>query len=552
MFKKNSDDKTISLIKSQLFKIYSKPTKWKKVFGFDDTRISLLDEINLHDNPILLKHIIHFILDNNSILANKTELKIVSFISSLSVSDLIRVDSTFRKYEYLDYKPKDFLLEQDLFPTISLNDLNKIRQFSSWQLLMGVASMSPSGFIRERAIELLADSDSGEEIKFLFLRFKDNVPQVREKAYKAIIQRLEPRYAGFLIKNMEFLPRTQFWLRAEEINLLSKIEQFFFSNITIESIINDLKSGNLCKRKVCAKFIASSKIPLLDSFNLIKKDPDPTVRRIFWNTIKLQNINDEIKDIVSLLFRDSDPKLRFEAINFAIERKLPFSDQFINEGLLDKSSTIREISRYFLRKTGKSNDDFRRIYLDIMSSNKLSAKIIDCLGEVGKLEDVELISPFLEHEQIAIQRASFLAIGKLCPTSLDNKVMNILINGSASMIKAVCFFVCHHIERFVFNDFKEVYFQSNKIQTQKAILKISDYASKWEKIIFWLLVLNENDSIKSLIKCRISSWNIMFNSSYVIPSESQIGEMKFLLKEKSKFIEPEDTNFLVFVLDSLS
>lgn len=54
----------------------------------------------------------------------------------------------------------------------------------------GFASFHPNGYVRERAVQLLANDFSGSELPYLLIRMNDWVEPVRKKAKDAVISRL--------------------------------------------------------------------------------------------------------------------------------------------------------------------------------------------------------------------------------------------------------------------------------------------------------------------------------------------------------------------------
>jgi hypothetical protein len=66
--------------------------------------------------------------------------------------------------------------------------------------VIALASMHKSGFVRERAVRLLAGRRDGGELPLLLVRVNDWVAPVREAAGAAVRARLQPAYAVHFVR----------------------------------------------------------------------------------------------------------------------------------------------------------------------------------------------------------------------------------------------------------------------------------------------------------------------------------------------------------------
>lgn len=542
-----------------MFNIYKKLiNKLLYYFRAKDKRLWILDQITFGHYPCELNSVLNMVLAKNPLVSEKARVKLGLYASNLSVKQLVLMDECFRSQSYAVcgyykignryFKVKKFCLNSSL-------SFNKLKQLQNWSLFVGMASMLPNGLTREKAIKILSESDSGCEIPFLMLRLNDHVWQIRDLAAKIIFEKLSKRYLKIFIKYIEFIPRARLRSKVDKINvvgdLLDEIEHFISLNLSPILLKDIFRKSNLYTRRVLAKLAGSSNINPLKAYDIIKNNNDHIAKIEYWKVIKNVASKNDCINIAKQLGIDHNPMLRCEAIKYLVSEKVTFAHQFTQDCLFDKSSKVRWLARHFLIKNGLTNEGLRELCINKLKETGVSSVLIDILGELGNVKDIEFLLTFLDGKLTPLSKHAFVAIAKISPEVLDKIVIRFLISTPPIMLSTIRRFICKHIEIFKFEELGNIYFNSANTKVKKAILIISNYATKWEKIIFWLKALEEEEWNKITINSYIKRWLLLFNRTHcVMPSLSQIDEMNELMRKKFELLGPALVELINYALRS--
>jgi hypothetical protein len=132
-------------------------------------------------------------------------------------SDLVSLDEACRRYGAPGW-PTNHWRWLDVHGLESCLPTNPESRFA----LLALASFHGTGYVRERAIDLLDAETSGAELPFLLVRLNDWVDPVQRRAFRAVRARIRDDYAQHFARWLELL----FRLREARRNQLTDIVQW--------------------------------------------------------------------------------------------------------------------------------------------------------------------------------------------------------------------------------------------------------------------------------------------------------------------------------------
>src|SRR6185437_7720312 len=139
--------------------------------------------------------------------------------------------------------------------------------------LIALASFHPSGYVRERAVRLLAWRRDGSELPYLLLRVNDWVVPVRVAAGSALHARIEPSYAEHFARCLPLVDDLRGARRAEHRPLTDAVEAFLCTDVAAPAVEEVLRTGTRAQRRACARIMAPRATPALLLHAATERDP---------------------------------------------------------------------------------------------------------------------------------------------------------------------------------------------------------------------------------------------------------------------------------------
>lgn len=276
-------------------------------------------------------------------------------------------------------------------------------------LLYGVYSMHRSGYVREKAVRALSQYGSSKTLPFLLLRLNDWVPQVRHLASVVLESILSQCRPVELISNLPLMDHIKSYGRADNDRLLSAIESRICEEGSYEELAEGMKNPIREVRRALMKMLPQRDQNLILAMAALG-DPDPIVRSLAFQ--KVATHKNTSHEIIRGLCRSKYSDQRRLAYMHVVSRADRDTKEILIEGLLDRSSGVRDICQYFLAK--KYQDDPIRYYAEKLPH---PAAILG-LGEVDPKGSAAKIEALLEgRAETRIVCAALVALGKVDPDS---------------------------------------------------------------------------------------------------------------------------------------
>jgi HEAT repeat protein len=263
----------------------------------------------------------------------------------------------------------------------------------------------PSGYVREKALKLLAQRTDGVEIPYLAIRTEDWVEPVRELARGSFFDRIVDANVDLLARHLVLFKDLS--KRGRGLH-----REFAFEYMP-DSQSPDFKAEGFAWAAAKSLFSKPGCIPALE---LLLRDPRSSIR---LRTCCLEVSGGEAR-LLRLALKDQDPQLQMAAMVMAVGRANDFLDELhgllkskgsgvrraalmwwfekgaelarlqLEPFLLDSSAGVREAAVYYAKKAGAPN--VQEVYRGALKSQQIRVRVIAIggladLGAWGDLPD---------------------------------------------------------------------------------------------------------------------------------------------------------------------
>lgn len=311
-----------------------------------------------------------------------------------------------------------------------------VRPGESASSVFGVASFHNNGRVRQRAVELLDDFHDGSEVPFLLLRLNDWVPNVREVARAAVIQRLKGGEFKSFAHNLFLMLRLDDCVRADHSEILWLFVEKLAGPSYEPAFLKAIESEDRFIRRRLFKL--AIKLENADSVRLVSiglQSGDPVLR--LWAAKRAQDVLDDeaLQEFIATTSGDRFAPVRREGLSAVIRRFPKEASSILKDAIFDRNRSIRAFAQFYLARLEASK--VSPIYRDALSQGKRdTATAIAGLGEVGAKEDVALVLQYAKSEQIKVRAAAIRAVGKLAGDDYVPVFLESLMDESPAVTRA--------------------------------------------------------------------------------------------------------------------
>ena len=203
---------------------------------------------------------------------------------------------------------------------------------------VAIATCHRSGFVREKAVVVLAECHDGMELPFLLVRLNDWVSQVRSVAATAVSARLSVPYAPHWVRCLALIEQVPFGGRAYHEWLKDEVGSLLQQAASRAALEAGLAAGSRVVRRACVRIAAG----LPDSPNVLRVallDSDPIVHRFAGNVLCKVLIGDALRGTRNHA-AGTPPNRCTVSRRLRIIRRSGAS-----RALLDRATSVRELAR---------------------------------------------------------------------------------------------------------------------------------------------------------------------------------------------------------------
>ena len=397
---------------------------------------------------------------------------------------------------------------------ISKSDIDIYQQsFSREQFLtlLSIASFNSSGYVRQKAVKLLAETVNEKAIPFIVYRLADWVQPVRESAVLGIRLFKKQEFIKALIDNLSIFEWLQKVQRANLSSIHSEVMEFVIRDN--KQFINDnFKSFTDKTRFVLAKEISNSEDITSDDLTLLLNDNHFLVRNL-----ALTQFDQLSQAEISRLLLDSSARVRLQTL-YKLKEKSDFSD-IIFAYLADNSSSIREFARYSLKN---KFPDFASTYNNNLLANKNIIGSLSGLGEINGKQFVGSIEPFLNDQRLKIRKTAFLAMRKLANDKAYSLALQNLDCEHIGIRNIAIEFLASSATTEALDKAREI-FENGQFELKKSMLKFFSKVGKWTTIADIMIgTIDPNENIRQLSLDFLQRWKNNAATYFTQPKQAEL------------------------------
>ncbi len=279
---------------------------------------------------------------------------------------------------------------------------------------LGLASFHHSGYVRQAALERLAQTHDGTELPYLLLALNDWVEPVRRVAHAAVLDRLHPAYAPHLVRNLPILLRLADRRRRDHQALVDDI----LSKLRSAPYCTHLAAGfddpdRLTRRTLFRLACAAQGPNRTDVLERAGRHDDPMIR--LWAAQLAPDAlgGPHLCAFLERLLADPTMPVRRTALE-ALSAHCPDRAPDVQRGaLLDPNPAVRWTARHLMKQ--RLEFDFAGIYRKALPAARGRTLLgaLGGLGETGVPEDDALILPFLAHPRVPVRQTALTALAEV-------------------------------------------------------------------------------------------------------------------------------------------
>ena len=349
---------------------------------------------------------------------------IKNYMHEKDVTEIVRLGERVRETTSIEWR-----LDWNRVKISALKRLFKSERDYFYVLLLG--TFHPNGYFRERCINILAEYP--DTLSFIMLRCNDWVSDIRDRAYTLAVQKMKICSISEVLQSAQILEKLKKSRRIKS-EYTESVEKAFRERIKADMYkvsVNEIHRYDYHTRKNLYNLLISG--GLLDYSQL--KSLLSLEKNTFCKRIIIRGVfNDENcpKEAADIFIKDKSAVVRRCALEYKFSMVGGYWNGLENL-LLDKYNCVSELAEFIVcRYTDISLVDFYSEHLK--DENPISA--VRGIGRYGKMENAELIMPFLESNSNGIVCETICSLGRLLGTKGEDIYFKFLQNKEPSISKA--------------------------------------------------------------------------------------------------------------------
>ncbi|MCA8969297.1 MAG: hypothetical protein KDC95_05915 [Planctomycetes bacterium] len=391
-------------------------------------------------------------------------------------------------------------------------------------VMLGTASMSRDGHVREAAVRRLSEIESGRELPFLLLRANDWVDAVRDSAKNAIHERISRgRHVDFL-DNLPLVLRLNDCRRADHSHLVASVSQMLTSLDSPELLIRGLRDDSRSIRRSCLQIAIDANFTEVVEAALDTTDIAIRCRaaRMLTNHADV----DRARSFVTRLLKDRTPAVRRIALRTILERFPHLRQMALQVALVDESSVTRRVA---IRNAGDRIDAAGFYRRQAVSTNSKMRRLgLLGLAECGTDDDATLAAGMLEDEVSSVRAAAVTAISRLSSEAHAHPIAAALEDPSPSVVKAARIAIGTRDVPYDARQIRRAFETSPHEHVRRAAWTVLCNGGKWARLRYSLLGLLDS-ALADRSARSLQDWLASFNKSFSDPTAEELVEIRSLL-----------------------
>ena len=468
----------------------------------------LEDRIKKGGVRAVIPYISRSLFDRRRGVAERTTALLSLLLQALPSSELPALDQEMRAYS---------VWRSASWDRLEPGDLRHLKQGPANWASLAVLSMHGSGYVREAALQRLAELRGGTELPYLFIRLNDWVAEIREFAESAVSERLTLKDAAGLVHLLPLVGRISHWSRAAR-NLESRIRAVLSSADSRLALLAGARAKDLAvRRQAVSLLIEAGGESMAAVLQTALHDKDVVVRTRAAAAAREALDGEQLRAALEQMGRNRAARVRQEALIGWVRRFPEESQDRLIDALLDRLAAARGLAQYELRTRGFDVVEFYRRRISEASSPEPEA--IAGLGEVGTAEESRLVIPYLSSVDGRTRGAALHAVDRIGGAERARLLVAALRDPAPSVSKVARRAIVANPTGVDFAAVLAGFLQDDRRYVRRNSFRVLITASKWSWLRYALIASSDHDSeIRAEGLRQLDIWVLKWNRSFVEPT----------------------------------
>jgi hypothetical protein len=482
-----------------------------RVFGPEmPARTQVLNQLATMASPALVPHLTIFGLVANSEERRQANAIVGAILDALNVRELLEFDRCVRDRVQISAggcTP---------WATLKAWDLSVLRgSEATAAATIGAASLHASGHVREAAVRLLDEVETGAELRFLLIRLNDWVPAVRSAAQQAVQRRLKSGYAVAFARNIDLIERLLHWERADHTVLLRWIVEYLRGEEGAHAVEAALGSAGVHQRRLLYTLLLSADRDCSDA--LVRRalaDDDPVCRLRGIRVASRHLSGDALRDVLHQALEDSFAPVRLVAARALAGGSFGDVESTFIALLMDTAPSIRAVARHRMRQAGWTDfiEHYARQLIDTSRDRMCIA--LRAIGEVGSAESALLVLPYVSTPDSRVAAAALRTLAVLDGDAYIAQFLDAVRTTQPGQGKEAARALSARIRLVDLNALWSMNVDQPWGLVRRRILALLFTAPKWDALLYLLSSLRDSHpSVVEFTREYLHRWLDRFNQS---------------------------------------
>lgn len=275
--------------------------------------------------------------------------------------------------------------------------------------VIGAASAHHSGYVRQAAVESLAEFSDGSELPFLIMRLADWVDPICEISEREVMSRICDEYLVHWERYLPLLGRLMLKRRGRQASVFQAVVELFCQTQHSELVQRVLShSGRRLRRAFARAAFASNPAAVSLVCDTCRLSADPILR--FWAAQRCEQAlaGDALDaELHRLMGERLMPVRRIGLLAYARRHPERVTDLWLRS-LMDPHRSVRELSRFELRAEPLETKE--AVYLEELQANGANATALRGLHELSAGRHREWFDRVINHRMPTVRSISIQAL----------------------------------------------------------------------------------------------------------------------------------------------
>lgn len=412
------------------------------------------------------------------------------------------------------------LYDRVKFLNIEIDCLERLLKYPDFLSvpLLGIATLNKNGYVREKALKLLAVISEKDALPYVLLRVCDWVEPIRRIAHYLLRTMLIPSNASAFITNFYFIERMKKIKRTDLYEVWYEIQHFLMKETVVDEVKFFLNDKNVKRRLFCYSILQERLLTDQDVVNFALKDTSSEVKLwLIKATEELGSLQKE--EIIQTLLHDKSARVKVAVLRRFPEKMCQDYKEQLLAMTCDLRVSLREEARYLAQKQNLIVD-IPSYYRRQIQSHPSAGALLG-LGETGSRGDYALIGRFLSSENIAIKCAAMTAMSYLNKEASLDFILNCLEQHEPRIRKAAKRLLRNERKQAVLVKMKKLLVQED-IEMKLYALQVICLFGGWQALdsLLWVISRETGSSLERAL-ALLDRW-LMKSAVYYIKIDQSI------------------------------